>query len=80
MKINFCFCETCFFAEFERNVYQAVLSENSPPGTTVVQVKAVDKDSGMYGTEGIRYTGLTGSIANEYVNNDLFLVCMQNIL
>ncbi|ODN06167.1 Cadherin-23 [Orchesella cincta] len=53
------------FPEFERNVYQVNLKENSAPGTTVVQVKAVDKDSGVYGTEGIRYTSLTGSIANE---------------
>lgn len=52
-------------AEFERDVYQVTLNENSPPGTTVVQVKAEDKDSGVFGTEGIRYTGLTGSIANE---------------
>lgn len=53
------------FAEFERDVYQVTLNENSPPGTTVVQVKAEDVDSGVFGTEGIRYTGLTGSIANE---------------
>ncbi|CAL8106930.1 unnamed protein product [Orchesella dallaii] len=53
------------FPEFERNVYQVTLNENSSPGTTVVQVKAVDKDSGVFGTEGIRYTSLTGSIANE---------------
>jgi cadherin 23 len=46
-------------------VYEVALKENSLPGTTVAKVKALDKDSGLFGSEGIRYTSLTGSIANE---------------
>lgn len=37
--------------------------ENSDAGTVVGQVKAFDIDSGDYGTAGIRYTALTGSIS-----------------
>lgn len=37
--------------------------ENSDVGTVVGQVKAIDIDSGDYGTAGIRYTTLTGSIS-----------------
>ena len=51
--------------QFEKNAYEAELIENAPAGTTVATVKATDKDSGVFGTQGIRYTSLTGSIANE---------------
>jgi len=53
---------------FEKEVYQVSMNENSPPGTTVARIKAEDQDSGLFGTEGIRYTSITGSIANECVN------------
>ena len=32
-------------------------------GTTVAWVQALDEDSGNYGTQGIRYTSLGGSIS-----------------
>ncbi|CAG7830108.1 unnamed protein product [Allacma fusca] len=51
--------------QFEQSKYDVELMENSAPGTTVATVKATDKDSGAFGTQGIRYTSLTGSIANE---------------
>jgi len=50
---------------FERDIYEISIKENSPTGTVVAQVRATDEDSGLFGTEGIRYTSLTGSIANE---------------
>lgn len=50
--------------EFIHNVYEVAVPENSKPGTTVAWVQAVDEDSGDYGTDGIRYTSLGGSIAD----------------
>jgi hypothetical protein len=32
-------------------------------GTTVAWVQALDEDSGNYGSQGIRYTGLSGSVS-----------------
>ena len=51
--------------KFDKDIYKVSINENSPPGTPVVRIRADDKDSGVFGTEGIRYTGITGSIANE---------------
>jgi len=50
---------------FERDIYEVNIKENSPAGTVVAQIRARDEDSGLFGTDGIRYTSLTGSIANE---------------
>lgn len=47
--------------------FQASVPENSGPGTTVAIVYARDMDSGNFGTDGIRYTGLGGSVAELYV-------------
>ncbi|XP_035709581.1 cadherin-23-like isoform X3 [Folsomia candida] len=51
--------------EFEKEQYEVLINENSPPGTVIVRVNATDPDSGNFGTRGIRYTSITGSIANE---------------
>lgn len=51
--------------EFDQDLYQVIINENSPPGSVLTKVKASDADSGIFGTSGIRYTGMSGSIANE---------------
>lgn len=52
------------FPEFTRSVYEFGVLENSGVGTIIGRVQATDKDSGMFGTKGIRYTSLGGSIAH----------------
>uniref|UniRef100_A0A182PGR0 Cadherin domain-containing protein n=1 Tax=Anopheles epiroticus TaxID=199890 RepID=A0A182PGR0_9DIPT len=52
------------FPEFAQPVYEADVPENVTAGTVLVQIQASDSDSGFFGTEGIRYTNLTGSISS----------------
>uniref|UniRef100_A0A182ISV2 Cadherin domain-containing protein n=1 Tax=Anopheles atroparvus TaxID=41427 RepID=A0A182ISV2_ANOAO len=51
------------FPEFDRTVYEVDVPEDVTTGTVLVRVQATDIDSGAFGTEGIRYTNLTGAIA-----------------
>lgn len=50
------------YPEFTKSVYEVFVPENCDVGTTVAWVQALDDDSGRYGTMGIRYTNLAGSI------------------
>ncbi|KAJ3665071.1 hypothetical protein Zmor_000585 [Zophobas morio] len=50
------------YPEFTKNVYEVFVPENCDVGTTVAWVQALDDDSGVFGTMGIRYTHLAGSI------------------
>lgn len=52
------------YPEFVKNLYEVYVPENCELGTTVAWVQALDEDSGNFGTRGIRYTSLTGSIEN----------------
>ncbi|KAL0831494.1 hypothetical protein ABMA28_002291 [Loxostege sticticalis] len=52
------------FPEFTESLYMVSIPENCDVGTTVAWVQALDQDSDNYGTRGIRYTNLGGSIAN----------------
>jgi cadherin 23 len=52
------------FPEFTESLYKVSIPENCGVGTTVAWVQALDQDSDNYGTRGIRYTSLSGSIAN----------------
>lgn len=52
------------YPEFTRNVYEVSVPENCEKGATVAWVQALDEDSGKYGTQGVRYTHLAGSIEN----------------
>ncbi|KAJ8674820.1 hypothetical protein QAD02_010606 [Eretmocerus hayati] len=52
------------YPEFTEATYEVSVPENCPVGTTVAKVQALDQDSGIYGTEGIRYTSLGGSLAH----------------
>lgn len=52
------------YPEFLKSMYEVYVEENIGPGSTVAQISAKDLDSGSYGTKGIRYTGLTGGIAD----------------
>ncbi|KAK0092521.1 hypothetical protein PV326_001229 [Microctonus aethiopoides] len=51
------------YPEFTKTVYEVNIPENCPIGTTVAWVQAIDNDSGNYGSSGIKYTNLGGSIA-----------------
>lgn len=52
------------YPEFTKKVYEVTVAENCDVGTTLAWVQAIDDDHGKFGTEGIRYTNLTGSIGN----------------
>lgn len=52
------------FPEFTQSVYEVTVPENCEVGTTIAWVQALDEDSGNYGTKGVRYTNLAGSIQN----------------
>lgn len=52
------------YPEFTEDVYEVSIPENCDEGTTVAWVQALDEDSGNFGTRGIRYTTLGGSIAH----------------
>ncbi|XP_055621395.1 cadherin-23 [Toxorhynchites rutilus septentrionalis] len=52
------------FPEFSKTMYECYLPENSSKGTLVTQIQAIDVDSGDFGTSGIRFINLSGSIAN----------------
>ncbi|CAG4949111.1 unnamed protein product [Colias eurytheme] len=52
------------YPEFTQSVYTVSIPENCDVGTTIAWVQALDQDSDNYGTRGIRYTGLSGSIAH----------------
>ncbi|KAK6628109.1 hypothetical protein RUM44_010591 [Polyplax serrata] len=55
--------------KFKMNEYRVSVPENSKMGTTIVQIEAIDEDSGLYGMEGLRFTSLGGSIA-EFLSLD----------
>ncbi|XP_037093788.1 cadherin-86C-like [Pollicipes pollicipes] len=49
--------------EFAETRYVASVPENVRRGTLVAWMQALDPDSGAFGTDGVRFTGLTGDIA-----------------
>ncbi|XP_026823898.1 cadherin-23 isoform X2 [Ooceraea biroi] len=59
------------YPEFTESVYEVSIPENCAEGTTVAWVQALDEDSGNFGTHGIRYTTLGGSIAHALLMNPL---------
>ncbi|XP_060850417.1 cadherin-23-like [Rhopalosiphum padi] len=52
------------YPEFSRPTYEVFVSENSVSGKIIGKVEATDKDSGVFGTSGIRYTSIRGSCAD----------------
>lgn len=52
------------YPEFSRPMYEVFVFENSVSGKTIGKVEATDKDSGVFGTSGIRYTSIRGSCAD----------------
>nr|XP_023023050.1 cadherin-23 [Leptinotarsa decemlineata] len=50
------------FPEFTKSLYEVFVPENCDVGTTVAWIQALDDDSGKFGTRGIRYTNVAGSI------------------
>ena len=51
-------------------MYQFRVAENSPLGTRIGYVKAIDADSGQLGSEGIRYSLLAGGSMIDVLNVD----------
>lgn len=56
------------YPEFTKTIYDVVVPENCDIGTTVAWVQALDDDSGNFGTSGVRYTNIAGSIEHMCVN------------
>ena len=52
------------YPEFTQNTYEVTIPENCEVDSTLAWVQALDDDSGNFGTQGIRYTNLGGSIAH----------------
>lgn len=61
------------FPEFDKPMYEFNLPENSGIGTIIGRVKATDRDDGSFGTKGIRYTNLGGSVAHLLVKTFFIL-------
>ncbi|KAK9884479.1 hypothetical protein WA026_007322 [Henosepilachna vigintioctopunctata] len=53
------------FPEFTRSIYDVSIPENCDVGTTIAWIQALDDDSGDFGTKGVRYTNLAGSISHQ---------------
>lgn len=49
--------------QFSKDSYHVNVAENISVGALIAKVDAMDVDSGNYGTQGIRYTSIAGSIA-----------------
>lgn len=52
--------------QFSRASYNIAVPENVAVGMSIARIEAIDLDSGNFGSQGIRYTGLTGSIAQSF--------------
>lgn len=52
------------FPEFLQQTYEVDVLENVPIGYTLAKIQAFDIDSEDFGTKGIRYTKITGGIAD----------------
>ena len=52
------------YPEFTESTYEVSIFENCEVGSTVPWVHALDDDSGNFGTKGIKYTNLGGSLAH----------------
>lgn len=50
--------------EFTKKSYEVFIPENVGVGVTIAKVQAFDSDSGNFGTRGIRYTSISGGIAD----------------
>jgi hypothetical protein len=57
--------------EFLQARYTVTVPEDIGPGERVARVQAVDRDSGLFGTEGIRYTSVTGPASQALVLHPL---------
>ena len=52
------------YPEFTQSTYEVSIPENCEVDSTLAWTQALDADSGDFGTRGIRYTNLGGSIAH----------------
>lgn len=49
--------------QFSQRVYEVLLPEDAPIGTTVAKIEATDQDSGDFGR--IKFTSINGPLSNE---------------
>lgn len=54
------------YPQFESELYRVEIPENAIRGMHICAVKATDVDSGVYGSQGIRYTEIRGEKANKF--------------
>lgn len=54
------------YPQFESDLYKVEVPENAIRGMHICTVKAIDLDSGIYGTSGIRYTDIRGEKASKF--------------
>jgi hypothetical protein len=54
---------------FLESPYVVTIREDIGPGETVAWVQAKDRDSGLFGSEGIRYTSVTGPVSKVLLLN-----------
>lgn len=54
------------YPQFDTDIYRVEIPENAIRGMHICVVKATDADSGIFGTQGIRYTELRGEKANKF--------------
>jgi cadherin-related family protein 2 len=52
--------------QFAKQSYNIAIPENVPVGVSIAKIEAIDLDSGDFGTQGIRYTGITGKVVNNF--------------
>ena len=48
---------------FTEESYSVDVPEDVAPGETIAWVRATDRDSGLYGSAGVRYTRISGPVA-----------------
>ena len=54
--------------DFSTSTYEAYVPENVEPGATIAWIRAEDEDSGILGTQGIRYCVFLQNINGKSVN------------
>ena len=53
------------FPQFDQEIYRASVPENATSGYVITRIRAFDADTGIYGTEGIKYTAIHGELSSK---------------
>ena len=57
--------------QFLEERYEVFIAEDVVAGDTIARIEADDKDSGVFGVAGLRYTGLTGPVSGALVLDNI---------